>query len=123
MSEDTRQWCFLESRDSETAYGPFDSREQAIEEARNIPLESCVLSRCNWADPGDCDIIGDEQDLMEALDDATDDVLRNPEDPTYSLKPGAKVQDLCDIVAKWLRENLKTDWFSCDPDEFEDVNL
>lgn len=123
LADDTRQWCYLHDRDSEEAFGPFESREAAIAAARKHGLRSIVLSRCNWADPGDCDVIGDQRDLLEKLDDATDEELRNPFEGTYSLRLGADPQELRDLVAVWLRKNVKTEWFCSDPDAFEDVDL
>ena len=120
---DARQWCYLSDRDSEVAYGPFDSREKAIAEAKESGLESCVLSRCNWADPGECDVVGDDDLFFEELDDCTDDELRNPEEATYALKEGASLDELREMVSAWLKKNVKPTWFCCDPDVFEDVDL
>jgi hypothetical protein len=127
--DDTRQWCWLESRDSETAHGPHATREAALDDARygwdRDADSTIILSRCNWADPADAaeHVIGDESDLLEKLDEGTDDTLRNPEDETFELVVGAKVEDLRRVVAEWLKVNVKAAYFCCDQDAFEEVRL
>ena len=123
-SSDTRKWCWLESADSEGAFGPFDTREEALADAREREEEGTViLGRCNYADPAEELNSQAAGRLMEELEEDCCDELRNPEDVTFSLKAGVDVRDLDKLIRDWLRANVHAAYFAADGDTYEAVSL
>ena len=125
---DDRKWCYQLCRDDETAFGPFDSREEAIREARAEFLEpggKLYLSRCDYPDPGDkAPTFFDEDDLLEDMNQqAIDDGEGNVEGDTFEPIKGAEIGHLNELIKDWCRRNIKAVWFNVDPECIEEVTL
>jgi len=124
MSKDNRKWCYLLSEDAEEAFGPYDTREDAIASAlRNVvePGETIVLARCDFPDPGEQLCKGAMDRLMEELEEDCDYNMRNPEDYTFGVNEGATLDTLDTIIRTWLRENVHATYFQCARDTFETI--
>ena len=128
--EDNRKWCWLASGFIDEAFGPFESKEDAIADARKATsawaldgFPRITLARCNFADPAEELADGACRLLMEGLEESCDEVLRNPVGPTFELKDEASIDDLDSLIRDWLRKNVKAVWFSCDRDTFETFDL
>jgi len=123
---DDRKWCFLLREDSESAFGPYETREAAIKAAVDSFVgagDTIVLSRGDFPDPGE-ELCQDAAGrLMEALEEDCNDDLRNPEDLTFTLNEGANLEDLDTLIRGWLRANVHATYFQVDGDVHETVKI
>jgi hypothetical protein len=108
---DDRKWCwgYLEA---ERVDGPFDSREEAIEDAKatvDPGVKEINVGRCNWADSGYyAKAVTDMDDLIERMEEHyvdnecyCDDSVFEVADPTMAEKV------LKEVVRKWAEKYLK----------------
>jgi hypothetical protein len=99
MTTKNEQWCWRE-KNGETASGPFNSREEAIEEAKNSS-DSCVVSvgRCTYPDPVHiAGAVTDMDDLLEKMEEYHYENEYSYDDQVFDLKSA---------VAKEAQESLK----------------
>jgi hypothetical protein len=132
MTKDKRKWCWLASRDSESAYGPHRSRCAAIRSAEKTLQASgddrstFVVARCMFPDPVRAAIRWAEDFLepLESLHENTDEEMQDYNDgETYGYRGSGKVAKARFVaaVARWAKDNVKTVWFNADADTMEEV--
>ena len=123
---DDRKWCFMWSRDDESAFGPFESRDAVIDEAREIrdDRDRVFISRCIYLDPVDYLPHHLGRDIIEQLEErASDDGEGDPDGNTFELVEGAATDELEKLVGDWCARNVKSNWFLVDPECIEEVTL
>jgi hypothetical protein len=123
---DTRKWCWSESSNSESWYGPFDTRDAAIADANALTDEvytEIIISRCNYAVPAESAMAWAEtMDPLESLHENTDNELQNYDGETFGYINGADAErELSDLLAAWAEKHVKVSWFCCDGDAIETV--
>jgi len=65
MSE---EWGWMEP-DKAQGHGPFDTREEALEDAKGYDVKEILVGRYEWIDP--CEYLPDDiESLLETIDDA-----------------------------------------------------
>jgi hypothetical protein len=117
---DNRKWCWRE-KNSEIAHGPFDSKEETIEEAKahlsscNIPID-VMIGRCDYAYapnyiPDDLDFI---QEQMEER--AYDDSFSFWDDEVFDVKEGAQ-EALTKLLKEWAKEYFSSSVWCCGSEE------
>jgi hypothetical protein len=129
---DKRKWCWLESRDSDSAFGPFASRKAAERAARKSlsqwepDFESFVVARCDFPDPVTAAVRWAEYFLepLESMHDNTDEEMQDYNSgDTYDYRgngDAAKAR-LVAAIACWAKEYVKATWFNADEDTMVEV--
>lgn len=122
-AEKEEEWCWRESKSSESAFGPFASREDAIEEARvaDDRPRTVLISRCAYPDP--VFIAGHVIDLgniLESMEEFAHDNEHPYDDDIFDPVDMAEAEAaLKRVVRAWAKVHIKpcTAWHTSEQEE------
>lgn len=116
-NKDGEMWCWSPEGFPETLNGPFDTRDEALENAREhcecYPLPSSIqLGTVNWIHAGYYTYL-DLDDLLDSMDEKTKDdhggfyIARPEDEPFFDVKKTDRAQaqtELCELLNEWSKK-------------------
>lgn len=123
-------WCSSIDSEDEEVYGPFDTREEAIEAARarrdafKFDDTECTVGHCEYADPG-CHLTDSQIELMiESLDEfAHEDMFCWVDDDVFDWRTSDSEESFAHELRDLLRKHVKSKYFLMAMDGREKVTL
>ena len=122
MKTDTRKFCSSIESDCERAFGPFDTRQEAIDAAIEERDEDesgdteCTVGRCDYASAARLFFNESAERILEDVEDcAADNDFGNGEGPVFELvDPENGMANFRGDVRAALRKHFKSTYFIMD---------